>query len=147
MGMWITCPYSVHSCGSDRPGFLHLHFLLHKSMATQTFSCQRGIPRAQLPASTLVLKYRWTYCICQIISGNTFPGRPWPTVGKLLGRVPRMIRKCLTTYIFINKIATLGNASYEQMFLLIPVHSPVTDPLSYMTSNGDGSVLINTLFH
>lgn len=71
-----------------------------------------------------------------------------PQSGSLLfGRVPRMRRKRLPTYIFINKIATPGNVSYEEMFLLMQVHSPVTDPLSYMTSNGDGSALINTLFH
>lgn len=57
------------------------------------------------------------------------------------------MRRRLTTCIFINKTATLGKVSYEEMFLLMQVHSPVTDPLSYMTSNGDGSALINTLFY
>lgn len=71
------------------------------------------IPRAQLRASTLALKYRWIYCICQIISGTKFPGRPWLIVRKMFGRVPRMRKKHLTTCIFINKIATLGNVSIQ----------------------------------
>lgn len=82
-----------------------------KNTWPQTSKCRRESPRAQLRASTLALKCRQIYCDCQCTPGNQSQRRPWPPVRKLLGRVPRMRRKHLTTCIFINKIATLGNVS------------------------------------
>ena len=104
--------YDAQLCfGSDSRRFLPLYSLLHKKHMHSDLRCHRGIPRAQLRVSTLALKYRWTHCICQITSRNKAPGRPWPTVRKLFGRVLRMRRKHLTACIFIKKIAALGKVS------------------------------------
>lgn len=112
VGTWIIVLLQCTALlGSGTLGFLLLHSLLHGKHMPSDLKLSRGIPGTQLRASTLALKCRWIYCTCQIIRGNKAPGRARPTVRKLLGRIPRMRRKHLTTYIFINKIAALGTVS------------------------------------
>lgn len=93
------------------------------------------------------VKQKWLYCLCQNISGNKAPGRPWPTLRKLFGRVPRMGRKHFTANILLTKSLPWVTSQYEQMFLVMQSHSQATNSLFYRTSDGDRFVSLNTSFH